>query len=304
MGHVIAFVPASGGVGATSLAAAVAVRGAAAGRRTVAVDLDRLAGRLDVVLGVEEQPGWRWPRLAGVAGLVDGGLLARQLPTADGVAVLATGCDRWARHPDGADPAGAGVGRLPTHLTPCTPPTQTTPPTEIVGPTGWGQAGSVGAARPWLEVVPDVVGGLVRAHELTVLDLPREPDLVEAVSGLVDALVVVVGARLGQVAAAAASVPALRSASGDVGSAARAGDAWSAAPADTWLVLRGHGVDAALEDAVVDHLDLPLAGVLRDDPRACDDVERGRPPGARGRGPLVEVADDLLLRLVSMEVAA
>lgn len=304
MGHVIAFVPASGGVGATSLAAAVAVRGAAAGRRTVAVDLDRLAGRLDVVLGVEEQPGWRWPRLAGVAGLVDGLLLARQLPTADGVAVLGAGCDRWARHPDAASLAAASADRLAMPATAPTAPTTPTRTTEGAGSTACGQPASVVAARPWLEVVPDVVGGLARAHELTVLDLPREPDLVEAVSGLVDALVVVVGARLGQVAAAAASVPVLRAASGDVGSATTADDAWSAAPADTWLVLRGHGVDAALEDAVVDHLDLPLAGVLRDDPRACDDVERGRPPGARGRGPLVEVADDLLLRLVSMEVAA
>ncbi len=57
MGHVIAFVPASGGVGATTLAAAAAVRAASAGRTAVIIDLDRLAGRLDVVLGRRTRAG-------------------------------------------------------------------------------------------------------------------------------------------------------------------------------------------------------------------------------------------------------
>jgi MinD-like ATPase involved in chromosome partitioning or flagellar assembly len=58
MGNVIAFVPTSGGVGSSTLAAAVAVRAAAAGRTVVAVDLDPLAGCLDVVFGLELEPGW------------------------------------------------------------------------------------------------------------------------------------------------------------------------------------------------------------------------------------------------------
>ena len=80
MGNVIAFVPASGGVGSSTLAAAVAVRAAAAGRSVVAVDLDRESGCLDVVFGLEQEPGWRWPELADVAGVVDGLGLADELP--------------------------------------------------------------------------------------------------------------------------------------------------------------------------------------------------------------------------------
>ena len=113
MGNVIAFVPASGGTGATTLAATVAVRAAAAGRSTVVVDLDRLSGRLDVVLGVEQQGGWRWADLADVAGVVDGRQLLRQLPSVRGAAVLCFGAVGavgavGATDAVGADPVGVG----------------------------------------------------------------------------------------------------------------------------------------------------------------------------------------------------
>ncbi len=96
MGNVIAFVPASGGVGSSTLAAAVAVRAAAAGRSVVAVDLDRVSGSLDVVFGLEQEPGWRWPELADVAGVVDGLGLADELPVSCGVPVLSgSGGSGW-----------------------------------------------------------------------------------------------------------------------------------------------------------------------------------------------------------------
>lgn len=271
MGHVIAFLPASGGVGASTLAAAVAVRAAAAGQRSVVVDLDHVAGRLDVVFGAEEQPGWRWDALDDVIGLVDGAALADRLPSAEGV-------------------------RLLTH--------------DRAHHTGVSATSPDGAAKHSAEtpdrlgVVGDVVAGLVRAHDLTVLDLPRDVATIEAVAGLVDVVVLVVGSRLLQIAAAAASVVALKRSLSLPPAANGVGPAWSGPPAPAWLVLRGSAVSDDLADVVVDHLDLPLAGILGDENRLLTDLESGVVPGARGRGSLVDVADDLLLRLVSVGRAA
>ncbi|MEO5743154.1 MAG: hypothetical protein ABIQ53_01020 [Terracoccus sp.] len=277
MGHVIAFIPASGGVGASTLAAAVAVRAAGAGRAAVAVDLDHVAGRLDVVFGVEQHPGWRWDALAEVIGVVDGAALAQRLPCSQGVRVLAH--DRrpaLAAAEDAsllADSAGRGDPAQPE------------------------DHGGV------FEVVADVVSGLARAHEVTVLDLPRDEAVLEAVAGLVDVVVLVVGSALSQVAAASASSAVLKAALRDLPMTSTS-KAWSCAPPQIWIVLRGTAVSEDLADVVVDHLDLPLAGSVGDEPRIVSDLERGIVPGARGRGSLVDVADDLLLRLLAQERAA
>lgn len=287
MGNVIAFVPASGGVGASTLAAAVAVRSSAAGRTTVAVDLDHLSGRLDVVFAVEQHPGWRWSDLTGVDGVVDGAALGLRLPSSHGVRVLAFDRSAAGGGPDGA--AQPGDAR------------------PAVSRDAEGVVGAVGGVGD----VSDVIIGLSRSHELTVLDLPRDRTALESVAGLVDAVVLVVGSHLPQVAAAAATVRSLSSVLGrwpgqPVGEevvAMRAGASWSSPPAPTWLVLRGDTVSDALADVVVDHLDVPLVGTVGADRRMVSALERGLVPGARGRGALVEVADDLLLRLVSLERA-
>ena len=86
--HVIGVVAGSGGAGASVLAAAVAVRAAAAGRSVVCVDGDRLGGGIDVTFGLEQEPGLRWPDLAGARGRIDGGQLLARLPAVDGVAVV------------------------------------------------------------------------------------------------------------------------------------------------------------------------------------------------------------------------
>jgi len=70
------------------LTAAIAVRAAQAGLRPVCLDGDRLGGGLDVTLGVEQEPGVRWPDLVGVRGQVDGPELLRRLPSVDDVSVL------------------------------------------------------------------------------------------------------------------------------------------------------------------------------------------------------------------------
>lgn len=279
MGHVIAFIPASGGVGASTLAAAVAVRAASANRAAVAVDLDRIAGRLDVVFGVEQHPGWRWSALADVIGVVDGTALAQRLPSSEGVRVLAHDRSQDSLAANGSlRLTGDGAGR-------------DDPPQRV----GHDVAS---------DVVSDVVSGLARAHDLTVLDLPRDAAVLDTVSGLVDVVVLVVGSQLSQVAAAAASSAVLTGVLRALPVAGIRTEAWSCPPPQVWIVLRGAAVSEDLADVVVDHLDLPLAGIVGDEHRMVSDLQRGIVPGARGRGSLVDVADDLLLRLVAAERAA
>ena len=86
--HIIGVVGGSGGVGASVLTAAIAVRAAQAGLHPVCLDGDRLGGGLDVTLGVEQEAGVRWPDLAGARGRIDGGELLRRLPSVDDVSVL------------------------------------------------------------------------------------------------------------------------------------------------------------------------------------------------------------------------
>jgi len=86
--HVIGVVGGSGGVGASVLTAAIAVRAAQADLRPVCLDGDRLGGGLDVTLGIEQEPGVRWPDLASVRGRLDGSELLRCLPSVDDVSVI------------------------------------------------------------------------------------------------------------------------------------------------------------------------------------------------------------------------
>jgi secretion/DNA translocation related CpaE-like protein len=86
--RIIGVVGGSGGVGASVLSAAVAVRAAQAGLRAACVDGDRLGGGLDVTFGIEQEHGVRWPDLAGARGRIDGPELLRRLPSVDAVRVL------------------------------------------------------------------------------------------------------------------------------------------------------------------------------------------------------------------------
>lgn len=235
MGQIIAFVPASGGVGSTTLGAAFAVRAAAAHRSVVAVDLDAGSGGLDVVFGLEQEPGWRWDELAEVAGVVDGRGLAARLPRTDGVAVLST-------------------------------------------------SRTVAAAPPaWLGPVPEVLTGLAEAHDVIVIDAPRDPAVLAALTGVLDVVVLAMGTTLTQLAAASVAASRVR----------------DLAP-ESWAVLRGPAGED-LTDLVTDELDLPVVDTLRRDGQVLDEVTRGIPPRLRGRGPIVEVADRLLLRLAERD---
>ncbi|WP_082393623.1 septum site-determining protein Ssd [Nocardia arizonensis] len=106
-GVVVAVAGAAGGAGASVLAAAAALRSAALRTRpeTVLVDGAPLGGGLDLLLGIESEPGSRWPDLVVEDGRVSAAALHQALPAAaPGLVVLA--CGR------------GGAGRLPGELAP------------------------------------------------------------------------------------------------------------------------------------------------------------------------------------------
>lgn len=97
-GFVLGVLGGCGGVGASALATACAVRAAAAGRDVVLVDGNPWGGGLDVMAGLDVEPGLRWADLGGVLGDVDPGRLLDALP----VGPERVRCLSW-----GADPPGS-----------------------------------------------------------------------------------------------------------------------------------------------------------------------------------------------------
>ncbi|SER94765.1 helicase/secretion neighborhood CpaE-like protein [Propionibacterium cyclohexanicum] len=102
----------SGGVGASTLAAALAQRCAASSRTVALVDCDPVGGGLDLLLGAEHEPGWRWPDLSSATGTV--GDLSGRLPRVAGVDLLsvgrgAVGTQAGAAKPPVAQPAFRAV---------------------------------------------------------------------------------------------------------------------------------------------------------------------------------------------------
>lgn len=76
---------ASGGVGASCLVAALGVRARQRGAVCALVDLRRHGGGLDVVLGVDHEPGLRWPDLTRARGRLDIPDILPRLPRGAGV---------------------------------------------------------------------------------------------------------------------------------------------------------------------------------------------------------------------------
>ncbi|BAU94689.1 hypothetical protein N24_0427 [Corynebacterium suranareeae] len=89
-GHVIGVVGAVGGTGTSTLAAALArKRGESA--TTVLIDAVPASGGIDLLLGIEDVPGARWPDVGLRRGTVHAADVLKALPrTADAVAVLST----------------------------------------------------------------------------------------------------------------------------------------------------------------------------------------------------------------------
>lgn len=89
-GAVVAVVGARGGAGASVVAASLARAVARRRAPTCLVDLSLLGGGLDVLLGVEQDPGVRWPDLADARGRLDGDDLLARLPRWGTVPVVST----------------------------------------------------------------------------------------------------------------------------------------------------------------------------------------------------------------------
>lgn len=87
-GRVLAVVGACGGAGTSTVAAAVAHGLRRAGERAALVDVDAPGAGVEVLLGLEAEPGARWPELATARGDVDGRGLLAALPRWGAVPVL------------------------------------------------------------------------------------------------------------------------------------------------------------------------------------------------------------------------
>lgn len=226
--RVLGVIGASGGLGVSTLAVAIAARAAGRVGATVAIDAAPGGGALDVTACLEHLPGLRWPDLAAADGRIDGAALLHELPAEGPARVL----------------AGRGSA----------------PPDEVVRAT---------------------VAGLATVCGLTVLDHGVSTRWTEVCTDLL----LLVG-------------PTARQLADGVGVADRLSDL-GAPPA---LVLRVPRGVAVSPEEVAAHLDVPLAGTLRDDPRVAQDAERGRPPGSRDSGPLAQLVDDLLASPMPAEV--
>ncbi|WP_130866287.1 septum site-determining protein Ssd [Acidipropionibacterium timonense] len=88
-GVVLLLGQASGGLGASTMAAGVAFSAVDAGWSCALVELDPGGGGLDLLVGAERVDGWRWPQLASARGTV--GDLRTHLPSIDGVHLVSAG---------------------------------------------------------------------------------------------------------------------------------------------------------------------------------------------------------------------
>ncbi|WP_067814088.1 septum site-determining protein Ssd [Actinomadura kijaniata] len=79
---------ARGGVGTSVLAAALALTAAETGRRTLLVDGDPHGGGIDLLLGLEDTEGARWPDLATRRGRLSPAILREALPRRGDLSVL------------------------------------------------------------------------------------------------------------------------------------------------------------------------------------------------------------------------
>jgi len=86
--EVVCVIGGRGGAGASTLAAALSFAGLRRGLPTVLLDADPLGGGIDLLLGGEDQPGLRWPDLAGASGRVAASTLRGSLPSVDTLPVL------------------------------------------------------------------------------------------------------------------------------------------------------------------------------------------------------------------------
>lgn len=87
-GLLVGVIGGRGGAGASTLTCALGVTAARSGRAVLVVDADPLGGGFDLLLGVDQDDGRRWPDLRGASGRLAWPTLRQALPSAHGVSVL------------------------------------------------------------------------------------------------------------------------------------------------------------------------------------------------------------------------
>ncbi|MEY4900108.1 MAG: hypothetical protein RI895_530 [Actinomycetota bacterium] len=87
-GLCVAIIPGAGGAGASLLSVGLAFHARQLFSDVVLADLDESSAGLDIVLGIETQPGMRWQDFYALTGSISGSDILRGLPARDGVALL------------------------------------------------------------------------------------------------------------------------------------------------------------------------------------------------------------------------
>ncbi|WP_446224000.1 septum site-determining protein Ssd [Nocardia sp. IBHARD005] len=315
-GIVVAVVGAGGGAGASTLAAATALRGAArrVRRDTVLIDGAPLDGGIDLVLGMENVPGLRWPDLIIEDGRVSAAALHNALPAASpGLAVLSCGRARPGDSGQGRSPSvsatatgRAGIGYSPAgssrvaehaasgHPTGSAPgdgyagiggsPIGSAPMSARAG-IGYSPTGSV-ARRPRIgcsatELSPAAVRAVIEsgrdAGDLVVCDVSSERGpAADAMLDAADLVVLIVPARLRSIAAAEVVSAYLGERNPNRG-----------------LVVRGPAPGGLRGAEVAELLGLPLLAAVRGQAGLASRLERAG-LSVRRRGPLRDAADAVL----------
>lgn len=170
---VLAVVGGRGGAGASTLACALAVTAALAGRPVALVDADPLAGGIDFLLGGEQEPGLRWRDLAGLHGPVLADQLAAALPRVNGVTVLSH--DRGAPVAVPAPAMDAAVGALAGG--------HELVVVDLARADDPGRAAALAHVHRALVIVPCEVRSVVAAGQVTARIGPQVPDLRLVVRG-------------------------------------------------------------------------------------------------------------------------
>lgn len=89
--HVVGVVGGCGGAGASVLSVCIGLVAARLRPPALLIDVDPAGGGIDLVLGLEEQPGLRWPDLAEASGRLSPVGLRDALPSSQALAILSCG---------------------------------------------------------------------------------------------------------------------------------------------------------------------------------------------------------------------
>jgi secretion/DNA translocation related CpaE-like protein len=187
---VVAVIGGRGGGGATVFSVVLAQVAAQASGASLLVDADPWGGGIDLVLGVEQDSGLRWPDLAVQGGRLNYSALRDALPTRRGVSVLSLG-RRGAEVDAGALAAVVDAGSRAGTTVICDLPRQASVVAEaalaaadlvaVVCPADVRSCAATGAVAGWVAGVNPNVGlvvrgpapGGLRASEMaTILGLP------------------------------------------------------------------------------------------------------------------------------------